>query len=277
MNPERSEPPRPQPQYERFEDEEAFQQAVDRLLEKPGRELRIFDPDLSGLRLNLLERISRLQRFLMASRTRRIYIAIHDPGYLAKYCPRMRDLMARYAHAVQVQQTDEEIRELQDAFFVLDANHYVRRPAARFWRAIGSATNPRHCRCAPVSWRSGRHRTRRFRRPRSACSAAADIILPLHRASGRTTTQLRDQGNGHEQITAVGRASGRGSGRLRPGAETQARRTRASGKARGSRGSAGASARAREEGRGQEVSFTATRRRCPARVTAVFIFGGRAC
>ena len=138
MNPESSEPARPQPQYERFEDEETFQQAVDRLLEQPGRELRIFDPDLSGLRLNLPERISRLQRFLMASRTRRIYIAIHDPDYLAKYCPRMRDLMARYAHAVQVQQTDEEIRELQDAFFVLDANHYVRRPAARFWRgAIG--------------------------------------------------------------------------------------------------------------------------------------------
>jgi hypothetical protein len=138
MNPQSSDSPRPQPQYERFEDEEAFQQAIDRLLEQPGRELRIFDPDLSGLRLNLPERISRLQRFLMASRTRRMYIAIHDPGYLTKYCPRMRDLMARYAHAVQVQQTDDEIRELQDAFFVLDANHYVRRPAARFWRgAIG--------------------------------------------------------------------------------------------------------------------------------------------
>ena len=128
----------PPPQYERFDDEEAFQQAVDRLLEQSGRELRIFDPDLSGLRLNLPDRISRLQRFLNASRTRRIYIAIHDTEYLAKYCPRMRDLMARYAHAIQVQQTDEEIRELQDAFFVLDARHYVRRPVARFWRgAIG--------------------------------------------------------------------------------------------------------------------------------------------
>jgi len=128
----------PPPQYERFDDEEAFQQAVDRLLEQSGRELRIFDPDLSGLRHNLPDRISRLQRFLNASRTRRIYIAIHDTDYLAKYCPRMRDLMARYAHAIQVQQTDEEIRELQDAFFVLDARHYVRRPVARFWRgAIG--------------------------------------------------------------------------------------------------------------------------------------------
>jgi hypothetical protein len=128
----------PQPQYEQFEDEETFQQAVDRLLEQPGRELRIFDPDLSGLRLNLPERISRLQRFLTVSRTRRIYIAIHDTDYVTKYCPRLRDLLTRYAHAIQVQQTDEEIRLLQDAFFVLDASHYVRRPVARFWRgAIG--------------------------------------------------------------------------------------------------------------------------------------------
>ena len=128
----------PQPQYEQFEDEETFQQAVDRLLEQPGRELRVFDPDLSGLRLNLPDRISRLQRFLTVSRTRRIYIAIHDTDYVTKYCPRLRDLLTRYAHAIQIQQTDEEIRLLQDAFFVLDANHYVRRPVARFWRgAIG--------------------------------------------------------------------------------------------------------------------------------------------
>ena len=127
-----------QPQYERFEDEETFQQAIDRLLDQSGRELRIFDPDLSGLRLNLPDRLSRLQRFLSASRTRRIYIAIHDTDYVMKYCPRMRDLLMRYAHAIQIQQTDEEIRELQDAFFVLDANHYVRRPVARLWRgAIG--------------------------------------------------------------------------------------------------------------------------------------------
>ena len=127
-----------QPQYERFEDEETYQLAIDRLLAQPGRELRVFDPDLSGLRLNMPDRIARLQRFLMASRIRRLYIAIHDTGYVSKHCPRMLDLIARYAHAIQIQQTDEEIRELQDAFLVLDANHYVRRPVARFWRgAIG--------------------------------------------------------------------------------------------------------------------------------------------
>jgi len=128
----------PQPQYERFEDEEGFQQAVDRLLEQSGRELRIFDPDLSGLRLNMPERIARLQHFLTRSRTRRLYIAIHDTDYVTRHCPRMLTLLARFSHAIQIQRTDEEIRELQDAFFVLDAVHYVRRPVAQFWRgAIG--------------------------------------------------------------------------------------------------------------------------------------------
>lgn len=127
-----------QSQYERFDDEEGFQQAVDRLLQQSGRELRVFDPDLSGLRLNMPERIVRLEGFLLASRTRRLYIAIHDTDYVTRYCPRMMNLLARFAHAVQIQRTDEGIRELQDAFFVLDAVHYVRRPVARFWRgAIG--------------------------------------------------------------------------------------------------------------------------------------------
>ncbi len=128
----------PQVDYERFDDEENFHKAVDRLLEQPGRELRIFDPDLSGLRFNLPERIGRLERFLLASRTHRIYIAIHDTDYVTRYCPRVVILMKRFSHAVQIQRTDEEIRNLQDAFFVLDAAHYVRRPVAAHWRgAIG--------------------------------------------------------------------------------------------------------------------------------------------
>lgn len=132
-----------QPQYERFEDEEGFQQAVDRVLEQSGRELRIFDPDLAGLRLNLPERIARLQNFLTRSKTRRLYIAIHDTDYVTRYCPRMLALLTRYSHAIQVQRTDQEIRELQDAFFVLDAVHYVRRPVARYWRgAIGIGDEP---------------------------------------------------------------------------------------------------------------------------------------
>lgn len=124
--------------YERFDTDEGFQRAVERLLEQAGRELRIFDPDLQALRLNSRGRIALLERFLQASRVRRLYIAAHDTEHLERHCPRMLGLLARYSHAVQIRRTHEEIRDLQDAFLVLDSAHYVRRPVAEHRRgAIG--------------------------------------------------------------------------------------------------------------------------------------------
>ncbi len=124
--------------YERFDTEAGFQAAIDRLLGQDGRELRLFDPDLSALRLNSPQRVERIEHFLQASRTRRLYVAVHDIDHVTKYCPRMMGLLARYAHAVQINRTQEEIRNVQDSFLVLDALHYVRRPVGQFFRgAIG--------------------------------------------------------------------------------------------------------------------------------------------
>jgi hypothetical protein len=126
--------------YERFDTNEDFQAAVDRLLEQPGRELRIFDPDGAALRLNDSARVGRLERFLQASRTRRLYLVLHDVDHVQRQCPRLMSLLARYSHAIQINRTHEEIRELQDAFMVVDSVHYLRRPVAAFFRgAIGLA------------------------------------------------------------------------------------------------------------------------------------------
>jgi len=128
----------PQTEYVQFDTEAEFQQALDRLLAAQGRELRIFDPDLSALCLNTAQRVEQLRQFLAASRTRRLYVAVHDPDYLTKYCPRMMALLARFAHAIQVNCTHEEIRNLQDSFLVLDQAHYLRRPVAlQFRGALG--------------------------------------------------------------------------------------------------------------------------------------------
>ena len=124
--------------YEKFDTAEGFNAAVDRLLAQPGRELRVFDPDAAALRLNDAGRVGALERFLRESRTRRLYLVLHDPQPLQRSCPRMMSLLARYSHAIQVNQTHEEIRELQDAFLVLDSAHYVRRAvAASFRGALG--------------------------------------------------------------------------------------------------------------------------------------------
>lgn len=124
--------------YERFDTNAGFQAALSRLLAQPGRELRIFDPDGAALRLNDPVRIGELERFLLASRTRRLYLVLHDTEHLTRKCPRMMSLLSRFTHAVQINRTQEQIRELQDAFLVLDSQHYVRRPVASFYRgAIG--------------------------------------------------------------------------------------------------------------------------------------------
>jgi hypothetical protein len=124
--------------YDRFDDREGFQGAIDRLLGQTGRELRVFDPDGAALMLNDPARIERIEQFLLASRTRRVYLVLHETDHVTRQCPRMMSLLARFAHAIQINRTHEEIRELQDAFLVLDALHYVRRPVAQFFRgAIG--------------------------------------------------------------------------------------------------------------------------------------------
>lgn len=126
------------PIYERFDTSQGFQAAVDRLMEQPGRELRLFDPDGVALRLNDPQRIERLENFLIASRTRRLYLVVHSTDHLTRQCPRLLTLLRRFSHAMQINRTHEEIREVQDAFLVLDAMHYVRRPVATLFRgAIG--------------------------------------------------------------------------------------------------------------------------------------------
>ncbi|HET9351286.1 MAG TPA: hypothetical protein VFO02_08110 [Burkholderiales bacterium] len=128
----------PKPEYRPFSGDAEFQLAVDQFLDLPGRELRIFEPDGSALRLNSAARIALLEGFLRASRTRRIMMVVHDTDYLARGCPRMMDFIKRFNHSIQINRTHEEIRSLQDAFMVLDAAHYVRRPMATFLRgAIG--------------------------------------------------------------------------------------------------------------------------------------------
>jgi hypothetical protein len=122
------------PIYERFDTNQGFQASIERLLEQPGRELRVFDPDGAALRLNDPGRIDALNRFLLASRTRRFYLVVHSTDHLTRQCPRLLSLLRRFSHAMQINRTHEEIREVQDAFLLLDSVHYVRRPVAALFR-----------------------------------------------------------------------------------------------------------------------------------------------
>jgi hypothetical protein len=132
-----------EPSYERFDTSAGYHAAVERLLAQPGRELRVFDPDGASLQLNDPARIDLLEAFLAASRVRRLYLVVHRTDHITRHCPRMIKLLTRFSHAVQINRTHDHLRELQDAFLVLDAHHYLRRPVAAFYRgAIGLGDEP---------------------------------------------------------------------------------------------------------------------------------------
>lgn len=120
--------------YFRFETASAFRSAFDRLLTQDGRELRLFDGDLSSYGFNAPQRIQALRDFLAVSRARRLYIAVHDTEHITRDCPRLITLLGQFTHAMQIHRTHEEIRELTDSFAVMDKHHYVRRPVGRFYR-----------------------------------------------------------------------------------------------------------------------------------------------
>src|SRR5688572_27941461 len=99
--------------YERFDSNEAFQHAVDRIFAEAGRELRIFDPDGVALRLNEPASGAALERCVRKGRTGRLYLVQHDPEPLQWYCPRMMVPITRFGHAIQVYLTQESFRQLQ--------------------------------------------------------------------------------------------------------------------------------------------------------------------
>jgi hypothetical protein len=118
---------------------------MERLLGLVQDELRIFDPDLGDLGLNAAPRIDRLRGFLHASRTHRLYIAVHDTGFVTRHCPRVLALLGSYPRQMFVQQTIGEALKAQDCFVIADDRHLVRRPVASQPRGILVLAEPVDC------------------------------------------------------------------------------------------------------------------------------------
>jgi len=122
-----------------------YLEGFSRLLGLARRELRIFDPDLSELGMNSTSRIEMLMRFLRESRTRRIYIALHDVEHVTKRCPRLIALMGSYTSALFIFQTHGEAAKVQDCFVLADSDHLLRRPVTTQPRGVLIFNDPKEC------------------------------------------------------------------------------------------------------------------------------------
>jgi len=122
-----------------------YLEGFNRLLGLARRELRIFDPDLSELEMNSTNRVETLTRFLRESRTRRIYVALHDVEHVTQRCPRLITLMGSYTSAIFIFQTHGEAAKVQDCFVLADGDHLVRRPVTTQPRGVLVINDPKEC------------------------------------------------------------------------------------------------------------------------------------
>jgi hypothetical protein len=117
-----------QPQRRVIASRAGFAEALDELIGKTRRTLRIFDPTLADYGMGSAAREEQLRAFLLASRTNRLMIAVHDTDIPAHKSPRLMRLMRQFSHAIAIHQTHDEIRNLEDVLVIGDDAHCLRRP-----------------------------------------------------------------------------------------------------------------------------------------------------
>lgn len=104
-----------------FDSEAGFRQALDTVIASAGREIRVFDRDLSRMRLEEKARAEALENFLAADRERHLRIVLHNPETVEQSCPRLMTLRRRFPMTVEFRQSPDELRHLADSFLL--ANH----------------------------------------------------------------------------------------------------------------------------------------------------------
>jgi hypothetical protein len=104
-----------------------FRQACDTVLAMAEREILILDRDLATLRFDEKPRIDTLTGFLRRDGTPSIRIVLHDPLPLESNAPRLRRLMTQFAHVIELRQSPEHLRHLNDMHLLVDAGNGVRR------------------------------------------------------------------------------------------------------------------------------------------------------
>ena len=116
----------PHAKYRRFESMREFETLLDDMIPQTQSAIRVFDKALSR-DYNSPARHEALRRFLLASRSNRLMIVIHEPALIERQCPRMIDLARQFSANVKIHETLRPARHVYDPFVIFDASHYLHR------------------------------------------------------------------------------------------------------------------------------------------------------
>jgi hypothetical protein len=119
-------PPDQMPGERRLEGSVAYEEALDDLLANASHTVRIFDRRI-GAAFNTQRRYELLRRLLLARRTNRVRIALHETANVVRDCPRLILLLRQFSHAISVHRTLPDARHVYDPFAVADDVRFVHR------------------------------------------------------------------------------------------------------------------------------------------------------
>ena len=116
----------PLPEKTNFTSKRQYDEYVDEVIALAKHELRVFEQQL-GTSYNASARHDAFRHFLLASRRNRVRIVVHDSATIDRFCPRMKQLLSAFSHAVSIHETQTQAKGVYDPFVVADESHSVRR------------------------------------------------------------------------------------------------------------------------------------------------------
>jgi hypothetical protein len=119
-------PPERMPGERKLEGLAEYDAALDELIANAAHTVRIFDRNI-GRNFNSPQRYELLGRFLLARRTNRVKLVLHETANIVRDCPRLVLLLKRYSHGIAIHQTLPAARRVYDPFAVADDTRFVHR------------------------------------------------------------------------------------------------------------------------------------------------------
>ncbi len=114
------------PEKTNFTSKRQYDEFIDEVVGLAQHEVRIFEQQL-GTSYNASARHEAFRQFLLASRRNKIRIVVHDVSTIDRFCPRMKQLLGAFSHAVSIHETQSQAKGVYDPFVVADELHSVRR------------------------------------------------------------------------------------------------------------------------------------------------------
>ena len=116
--------------------------AIDEVIAKATKSLRIFDHSLKDRGFNSPERFEVLREFMRRDRANEIQIVLHQTDGLERDCPRVIMLLRQFPSAVKIHRTSGQAQQAGDPFIIADRAHFWHRLYFEHPRSVLSLNSP---------------------------------------------------------------------------------------------------------------------------------------